>query len=452
MNKFDLLVIGGGSGGVRAARRAASLGLKVGLFEKERMGGTCVLKGCIPKKLMIYGSSLPDQIKIAKEYGWNTSDVHLDWSFQKQRRDQELSRLSAIYTKLLTDSGVHVIEGEASLSKEGHVVSNNQSYSADKILIAVGGYPYKPDIPGAELGLDSDDIFQIQKQPKSVVIIGSGYIALEFAGIFNSLGILTTVACRKKTILNRFDHDVRDFFTKQMLLKGVQLESDFEPSEIKKAEEGFSVHSKKGSSLQADLIIFATGRLPNTSSLNLEQAGVQTESNKRIIVDADFQTSKKGIYAVGDCANTSLELTPIALAEAEVFVKKAYSKTSHICNFEMVPTAVFCNPPIATIGMSEQEALEKGYNIDCYESQFRPLKYTINPEKTGEGIYIKLIVDKKTQHILGCHMVGEDTPEIIQGVAIAINAGATKQDFDSTIGLHPSTAEELCTLREPRKK
>ena len=451
--EFDFLVIGGGSGGVRAARRAASMGKKVALFEKSDMGGTCVLKGCIPKKLMWYGARFLEDKKLAGEYGWKTSPATIDWDFQKKRREIELKRLSQIYTKLLTDSHVHIIEHEACFKSPNTLIANGKLYTAPHILIATGGWPYKPDITGAKYALTSNEIFELPTLPQSLIVVGAGYIALEFAGIFQACGTKTTVLCRKGKVLTGFDNDVRTFYEKQAEQKGLSIVHHFEPVKIEKNIEKnttqFLVYNSKKDVHSATHILFATGRTPLTQPLHLEKAKIQTKNGK-ILVSKNFETSSKGVYAIGDCADTPYALTPVALAEAEVLVKNLFAKGKGQMDYNNIPSAVFSNPNIAQVGLTEKQALNKGLKIQIFESSFRPLKYSIKPEKTEEKIYVKMIVEKKTDRVLGCHMVGGDSPEIIQGLAIALRAGARKKDFDRTIGLHPSSAEEFCTLRTSR--
>ena len=448
---YDLLVIGGGSGGVRIARRVASLGKKVALFEKSQTGGTCVLKGCIPKKLMVYGSSLPEVIRLSKEYGWEVPSFKLNWSFQKKRREKELSRLSSIYDRLLKESGVTLIREEASFKNEKEIIAGGNIYQSSKIVIATGGYPYRPSLPGIHFTITSDEVFQLEKQPKSLIIVGAGYIALEFAGIFQSLGTEVTLLFRRDQVLHGFDLDVRSFFQKQALLSGLQMIPHFQPAKIESTKNGLCIWSQKGDKKQAEQILFATGRKPLLSPLNLDKAGVKLSSRHSIQVSSTFETTTKGIYAIGDCADTPFQLTPVALREAEILMQYLFRPPSvNALNPFLVPSAVFSHPNIATVGFTEKQAIEKGFSVQVFESQFRPLKLTINPKNTGEKIYMKLLVDQKTDRVIGCHIVGEDAPEIIQGIAIAMQAKATKKDFDQTIGVHPSSAEELCTMRTPR--
>ena len=450
--QYEFIVIGGGSGGVRAARRAAGLGVKTLLFEKSRLGGTCVLKGCIPKKLMVYGSRLPEQIQLAKEYGWSVqAPPQLNWDFQKKRREKELTRLSGIYKKLLDQSGVRVVHEKAVLTKEGFVSAGGEIYKAPKILIAVGGAPYKLNIPGAESTLVSDDVFTLEKKPSSLIVIGAGYIALEFAGIFQDLETETTLLCRRDKVLRGFDEDVRSFLQDQMRVKGLKIINGFQPRQIIKKEQGFQVLSSDGQSAFAEQVLTAVGRRPDVKGLNLESAGIRMTDKGLIRVSGNFETSAQGIYAIGDCADTPFQLTPTALAEAEVLVKHLFeNKSGGRVNYQYTPSAVFSNPETAVVGLTEEQAVDKKIEFQVFESCFRPLKNTINPHKKDEKIYIKMIVDKKTDKVLGCHIVGESASEIIQGVSVALTAGAKKKDFDNTIGLHPSSAEELCTLRSPR--
>jgi len=449
MNHFDFLVIGGGSGGVRAARRATGLGVKTALFEKGDMGGTCVLKGCIPKKLMWYGARLLEDIALAKEYGWSTETPQLNWSFQKERRNKEVQRLSSIYQKLLDDSKVYNVHATAVFEKENVIRAGDQLYTAPHILIAVGGTPYKPVLPGIEHVIVSDDVFQLEKQPSSLLVVGAGYIALEFAGIFQSMGTSTTLLCRKDKVLTHFDEDVRSFFQEQAKVKGLNIVNNFEPVSVVKNKDMLTV-SNKEKTFSAEQVLFATGRKALTKSLNLDKAGVQTDSNGNIKVSDQFETSCSGVYAVGDCSDTPFQLTPVALAESEILVQNLFGQKGKRMDYKYVPSAVFSNPNIAQVGWTEKTALKNSFDVRVFESSFRPLKYTISPSKKSEKVYIKMIVDQKTDQILGCHIVGDDAPEIIQAVAVAMVAGATKSDFDRTVGLHPSSAEELCALRTPR--
>jgi len=448
---FDFLVIGGGSGGVRAARRAASLGKKVALFERDRMGGTCVLKGCIPKKLMVYASSFLNQVQLAQDYGWKIDPPQMDWNLQNQRREKELSRLSSIYQNLLEESGVSIIYGEASLtSKKGVVRCENQEYQAPSILIAVGSSPYKPPFEGAEKTLVSDDMFKLKEIPQSLIVVGSGYIGLEFASIFNSLGSKVSLMFRKPYILSGFDQDIRKFLQTQLKIKGIEIISEFEPLKIQKDKNELKVFNSKNKSFSAEKILLATGRKPDLQNLNLKEAGVRVTPYGNIEVSSTFETSVSGVYAIGDCAHTSHQLTPVALAEAEVLVKHLFKSEKSKINYDLIPSAVFSQPALATVGLTEDQAVSKGIKVNVFETQFRHLKHTLSPQKTEEKVYIKMIVNQKTNLILGCHAICDEAPEIIQSVAVAMTAGATKRDFDQTIGIHPSVGEELCTLREAR--
>ena len=451
---YDFLVIGGGSGGVRAARRAAGLGKKTALFEEGRMGGTCVLRGCIPKKLMVYGSRFPEQMKLAKAYGWAVHDnetVKLDFSLQKKRRDAEILRLSSIYQKLLQESGVEIIYEKARFEKPGCVSAGGKTYQAKNILIATGSYSHRPPLLGVEHALTSDDIFKLEKIPNSLIIAGAGYIALEFAGIFQSLGSKVSLLCRRDKVLTEFDEDVRSFFGEQAQVRGLEIKTQFKPKEFLKTNGGMRVVSETGEEIEAEKALLALGRRPHVESLNLEALGIETSARGGIRVSSQFETTAKGIYAIGDCADTPFQLTPVALAEAEILVKNLFLKENLKMDYSLVPSAVFSNPPIGVVGLSEKQAIEEGIKIQIFESRFRPLKNTIDPSKTDEKIYMKMIVDQKTNKVLGCHIVGEDAPEIIQLAAAALKSGALKKDFDDTVGVHPSSAEELCTMREPSR-
>ena len=452
---YDLFVIGGGSGGVRAARWSASLGAKTALCEWDKLGGTCVLRGCIPKKLMVYASQFPKHIQHAKSFGWKLSSADLNWRMFNQNRHKEIKRLENIYTRMLKKSSVHVIKGKAVLKNARTVQVQKKQWTARRILIAVGGKPKPLNIPGAEHALNSNDMFNLPQKPKSLLVIGAGYIALEFASIFNELGVKVKVLLRRGLILRSFDRDVRCHLQEQMALRGVQFSPQTVPVKIFKKGALLCVKDQAGKTHLAEKVLIAAGRTPQTEDINLRAVGVQLNSKGAVQVNSKWETSLPGVFAIGDCADTPYDLTPTATAEGMALSERLFSKkTSRFqlknnkAFYKNIPTAVFTQPPAAVIGLTEEQAQKEGIKIQIYESRFRPLNITLtkDPEKT----YIKLIADSKTQVVLGCHIVGCHAAEILQGFAVAVKAGLTKKHWDQTIGLHPTSAEECVTLRSPR--
>ena len=447
---FDLLTIGGGSGGVRASRWAASLGAKVAICEKDRYGGTCVLRGCIPKKLMLLGSELPEYVKYFSEYGWSVEPGKLDWMGQKSIRDKELSRLEKIYETLLDKKGVHVLKGHGRIVAPHTAEINQKKYTARFILIAVGNQASLLDIPGCEHAIVSDDVFELKEKPESILIMGSGYIGVEFAGIFQGYGSQVSLVFRRDKPLRGFDSDVRSFLQEEMIKSGVEvIPNNVVTQIVKKNEKSFEVTLSEGQVKTVEKVLFATGRKPNTANLGLSEMNIQINKRGEIKVDKYFETSAKSIYALGDCADTSYQLTPVATAEGMLLAEHLFSSSEKTMDYNCIPTAVFSQPPIATVGLTEELAMERGYTVAVYTSSFRPLKYTVT--SLDKKTYLKMIVDKKTDRVLGVHAGGADAPEIMQGIAVALKAGATKSDFDQTVGIHPTTAEEFVTLREERK-
>ena len=445
---FDLLTIGGGSGGVRASRWAAGLGAKVAICEESRYGGTCVLRGCIPKKLMLAGSELPNQIKYFSDYGWSIGDPSLNWSVQKSARDKELSRLEGIYENLLSKKGVAVLKGHGQIISPHTVEIKGRKYRARFILIAVGSQPVMLDVPGIEWAITSDDVFEMTERPRSILIMGSGYIGVEFAGIFNGFGSKVSLVFRKNMPLKGFDTEIRAFLQEEMIKNKIEVMPNNTIDKIVKKGEQFEVFLSGGKIKTVEKVLFATGRKPKIKNLGLESMGIKINTQSEIEVNEYFETSVKDIYALGDCANTPYQLTPVATEEGMFLAEYLFSGSKKKMNYNLIPTAVFSQPLLAVVGLTEEQALEKGYSVAIYTSRFRLLKYTVT--SIDKKIFMKMIVDKKTNKMLGVHMAGEDAPEIIQGMAVALKAGATKSDFDETVGIHPTSAEEFVTMREER--
>jgi glutathione reductase (NADPH) len=445
---FDLFVIGGGSGGIATARRAAEYGAKVGVAEYDRLGGTCVNRGCIPKKLMVYASHFPELFTDAEGYGWSAVKSQLDWPKMMSAVNNEVIRLNGIYGTMLDKSKVEFLHDRAKFIDHHTLQVGERTVTADKILIAVGGVPFRPELPGIEYALVSDDVFDLPTQPKKIVVLGAGYIGCEFAAIMNGLGTDVTQIIRSDLILRGFDRDIRSTIQEGMIRHGVKLITNACDLSIEKTDNGVSVSitTQEGkSTIFADVVsLAALGRKPNTANLGLENVNVKTH-NGAILVDANSQTNVANIYAVGDCTD-NIQLTPVAINEGRVFADTMFGNKPRIMNYADIPTAVFTTPEAATVGLTEEEAREMyGDDIKIYRSNFRPMYYVL-PNKQ-ERTLMKLVVHPKTDRVLGAHMVGEHAAEIIQGVAIAVKMGATKADFDATVGIHPSSAEEFVTMR-----
>ncbi len=445
---FDLLVIGGGSGGVRAARWAAGLGAQVALCESHRMGGTCVLKGCIPKKLMLAASELPKDLQYFSSYGWEVSDYKLNWQAQKQLRDKELKRLEGVYEKLLQKKQVQILKGYGKITAPHKVCVGDQTYTARFILIAVGARPFMLPVPGREHFLSSDDVFEMSSRPASLFIVGSGYIGLEFASIFNNFGTKVSLLSRRKWILRGFDQDVREFLQNEMIKSGVKILTEDTVSCLKKVKNQIQVECISGARYLVDKVLCATGRKPFVDSLGLNEVGVELNSSGEIKVDQHYETSVKNIYALGDCADTSYQLTPVATSEGVLLAEHLFAGSEKTLSYDFIPTAVFTNPPVATVGLTEQQASARKIKTRIYTSEFRPLKYTVTG--LSPKTFMKLLVNQDTDQVCGVHIAGQDAPEMIQGFAVALKMGAKKSDFDQTIGVHPTSAEELVTMRQPR--
>ena len=443
---YDLITIGAGSGGVRASRRAAALGKKVAIIENLRVGGTCVMRGCVPKKLLVLGSHFADDFEDALGYGWTVGEPGFDWSRLITAKENELDRLEDVYHRILKDSGVEEIFGTGVLADAHTVEVDGKSMTAETILVCTGGWPKMPDIPGIKHAITSNEALELAQFPKRVAIVGGGYIAVEFAGIFNSFGSEVTEIIRAPQILRGFDEDARQTLAEEMKKKGIDIRAETVVEEIVKDGDGYLLKLKDGGVLDADLVMYATGRAPNTHGLGLEEAGIALDEVGAIKVDEFSKTAVDHIYAIGDVTER-LNLTPVALAEAEAFANTVYRDSPTAMDYANVASAVFSQPPIGSVGLTEDQAREKA-DIDVYVSRFTPMKYTLSGR--DEKTMMKIIVDRETGTVLGCHMVGLDAPEIIQGIAIALKCGATKDQFDATIGIHPTAAEEFVTMRDKR--
>jgi glutathione reductase (NADPH) len=445
---FDLFVIGAGSGGIATARRAAEYGAKVGVAEYDRLGGTCVNRGCIPKKLMVYASHFPELFTDAEGYGWSAVKSELDWPKMMADVNNEVIRLNGVYQRMLDKSGVEIVPGRGKFIDHHTVQVGDRTISADKILIAVGGIPVRPDIPGIEHAIVSDDIFNLQTQPKRMVILGGGYIGSEFACILNGLGTEVTQLVRQDLILRGFDRDLRSAVQDGMIHHGVNIITQIQGLAIAKTDTGVAVTvtTKEGEqTVLADAVsLAALGRKPNTDDLGLENVDVKTHKGA-ILVDANSRTNVDNIYSVGDCTDI-IQLTPVAIGEGRAFADTMFGNKPRQMSYADIPTAIFTTPEAATVGLTEEEAREMhGDAIKIYRSSFRPMYYTL-PNKQ-EKTLMKLVVCTDTDRVVGAHMVGDHAAEIIQGVAIAVKMGATKADFDATVGIHPSSAEEFVTMR-----
>ena len=451
---FDLFVIGGGSGGVRAARMAGQRGARVGLAEASVMGGTCVNVGCIPKKLYSYAAHFAESFEESHGFGWEGAAPTFNWETLKTNRAKEISRLNGIYNNLLSGAGVKVVKGWAKLVDAHTVDVDGQSFTAKSILIATGGKASVPDIEGKEHVVTSDDMFDLNPFPKRLLVVGAGYIACEFASIFNGLGAQVTQVHRGDKVLTGFDDEVRSFIATEMAKAGVSFKFKTEVACITKSNDGLQIQFKSGSeSITVDTVLYATGRAANTGGLNLSAAGVDMNAAGAIKVDAQYQTSVPTIYALGD-VTARVQLTPVALGEAMVVVDQLFGpaagKAARTMSYDFIPTAVFTHPNIGTVGFSEEAARKEFGNVTIYRSDFKALKHTLSG--STERTLMKLIVDDATDRVVGLHMVGADAGEVVQGFAVAMKAGATKAIFDRTIGIHPTAAEEFVTMREPVKK
>lgn len=449
--EFDLFVIGAGSGGVRAARFAAGFGAKVAVAESRYLGGTCVNVGCVPKKLLVYGAHFAEEFEQASGFGWTLGASSFDWSTLIANKDREINRLNGIYRNLLVNSGVTLLEGHATLTGPNEVLVNGQRHTAKHILIATGGWPQIPEIPGHEHAISSNEAFFLKALPKRVMVVGGGYIAVEFAGIFQGLGAETSLLYRGEMFLRGFDGSVRKHLHEELLKRGMDVQFNADIARIDKQPDGsLKATLKDGRVLEADCVFYATGRRPMLDNLGLETTGVKLDKRGFINVNDLYQTDEPSILAIGDVIGR-VQLTPVALAEGMTVARRLFKPEQYRpVDYNMIPTAVFSQPAIGTVGLSEEQALEDGHQVQIFESSFRPMKLTMTD--CQERTLMKLVVDAATDKVLGCHMVGPEAGEIVQGLAIAMKAGATKQHFDETIGVHPTAAEEFVTMRTPVKR
>lgn len=445
---FDLFVIGAGSGGVRAARFAAGFGARVAVAESRYLGGTCVNVGCVPKKLLVYGAHFAEDFEHAKGFGWTLGAPEFNWSTLIANKDREIQRLNDIYRKLLLDSGVTLVEGHAKLTGPNGIEIDGKHYSAERILIATGGWPQVPDVPGREHAITSNEAFHLEALPKRIVVVGGGYIAVEFASIFNGLGAQTTLAYRGELFLRGFDGGVRTHLHEELVKHGVDVRFNCDIARIDKQADGsLTVTLKDGGTLDTDCVFYATGRQPMLDNLGLENVDVKLDKHGYIQVDEHYQSSEASILALGDVIG-GVQLTPVALAEGMAIARRLFKPEQYRpVDYNHIPTAVFSLPNIGTVGLTEEQALEEGYSIQVFESRFRPMKLTLTDDQ--ERTFMKLIVDSASDRVLGCHMVGPDAGEIVQSLAVALKAGATKRVFDDTMGVHPTAAEEFVTMRSP---
>jgi glutathione reductase (NADPH) len=443
---FDLFIIGAGSGGVRAARVAAQRGARVAVADDAPLGGTCVNLGCIPKKLYSFAAHYAEAFEESRGFGWSGPAPVLDWSALKANRATEIGRLNAIYARLLLEAGATVLRGRARIVGAHAVEVGGQVYGARHILVATGGRPVVPMLPGADLAITSNDIFDLPEFPRHLVVVGGGYIACEFASIFRGLGAQVTQLYRGEQVLRGFDDDVRHFVAAEMRKKGVDLRTRSDVERIERAADRLRLSLRDGSVLDADSVLYATGRRPNTAGLGLDEAGVQLTPNGAVVVDEHYSTHVPSIHALGDVIDR-VQLTPVALAEAMALVDHLFGNGTRSVDYTLIPTAVFTHPGIGTVGLSEAAARERFGALRVFRTEFKALKHTLSG--STERTLMKLVVDAASDRVVGVHMVGADADEIVQGFAVALKAGATKAVFDATIGIHPTAAEEFVTMREP---
>jgi len=445
---YDLFTIGAGSGGVRASRLVAQTGARVAVAEEHKIGGTCVVRGCIPKKLFVYASEFEEEFKDAAAFGWSLSESSFDWPTLRDSVQTEVNRLSRIYDRNLKLAGAELIDDRAIITGTHtvHLVNENRDVTAEKILIATGGWPYLPQsVMGIEHAVTSNEMFELEELPKRLVIVGGGYIAVEFACIMNGLGVDVTLVYRGAEVLRGFDGDLRAMAQRQMQIKGVNVLIESDVKCIEKTDEGFNAILKNEKEIACDLVMYATGRRPNTAGLGLENAGVALDDHGAIKVSKYSGTSCPSIYAIGDVTDR-MALTPIAIREGICFAETEFNNNPMAMDYDYVPTAVFTQPPIGTVGSSEEEAIADGYEVDIYKSAFRSLKHGFADR--DEQMFMKLVVDAKTDRVLGAHILGHESGEMIQMLGIAVKMGATKAQIDATVAVHPTAAEEMVTLRE----
>ena len=443
---FDMITIGAGSGGVASSRRAGSYGARVAIIEELRIGGTCVLRGCVPKKLLVYGAQFADAFEDAAGFGWTVPPAKFDWPFLIAAKNKELDRLEQIYVNMLRNSKVEMIDGRGIVVDPHTVEVAGRRYTAEHILVATGGHPTVPDLPGIEHVISSNEALDLPTLPRRVIIVGGGYIAVEFAGIFRGFGSEVVEIIRAEELLRGFDDDIRGALGEEMRGRGIELHTRTQVTRIDKDARGeFTVHTAAGQQISGDLVMYATGRGPNSKGLGLPEIGVAMGPHGAIKVDEWQRTSVPSIYAVGDVTDR-INLTPVAIGEGRAIAETLFNNNPMTMDHDNVPSAVFSNPPIGAVGLTEEEARQQYGEVDLYCARFRPMKNTLSGR--SERIFMKLVVDAKTERVLGCHMLGPDAPEIIQGLAIAVKCGASKRMFDQTVGIHPSAAEEFVTMRE----
>ncbi|MGV3479439.1 MAG: glutathione-disulfide reductase [Sphingobium sp.] len=443
---YDLFTIGAGSGGVRASRVASAHGAKVAVAEEYRVGGTCVIRGCVPKKLLVYGAHFAEDLKDARRFGWNVPDCSFDWSVLRDNVLADVDRLEKAYTETLGNHKVEVIR-ERAVVKGPHEIElvSGRTVTAGKILIATGAWPLIPDVPGAEHGITSNEVFNLPELPRRVVIAGGGYIANEFAGIFNEFGSKVTIVNRSDAILRGYDEQIRDRLLQISMIKGIEFRFNAPFEKIEKLEDGsLRIFMQGCDPIEADCLLFATGRRPKSDGIGLEDAGVALNEKGAVIVDEDNRTSVDSIYAVGDVTDR-VQLTPVAIREGQAFADTVFGEKPHRVDYGCIPSAVFSHPPLAGVGMTEGQARNKLGSIKVYQSDFRPMKNVL-AGRNERSLY-KMIVDAASDRVVGLHMIGPDAPEILQAAAVAVKAGLTKQAFDDTVALHPSMAEELVLLK-----
>jgi glutathione reductase (NADPH) len=443
---YDLFTIGAGSGGVRASRMAAGLGARVAVAEERYLGGTCVNVGCIPKKLFAYAGHYGEDFVDAAGFGWVATRPGFDWPLLVANKDKEIARLNGVYERLLKNAGVTIFPSRAVVVDPHTVEVDGKRVTAQHILIATGGWPVVPDIPGKELAITSNEAFHLPELPQRVVVVGGGYIAVEFASIFHGLGVETVLSYRGDCLLKVFDNELGTFLGTEMGKKGVRILLRSHIQAIERAGDGLVCQFSDGTTVETDAVMYATGRNPNTEGLGLERAGVEVAANGAVIVNDDFQTSVSSVHAIGDVIH-KVQLTPVALAEGMVVADRLFGKGERRLDYRYVPTAVFSHPNVGTVGLSEAQARRDHPEVAVYKSTFTPLKHRLSGR--NELTFMKLVVDKRSDLVLGVHMVGAEAGEIVQGFAVALVCGATKAQFDATIGIHPTAAEELVTMREP---
>jgi glutathione reductase (NADPH) len=442
---YDLFTIGGGSGGVRASRMSASFGARVAVAEERWFGGTCVNVGCIPKKLFSYAAHFAESFHDAAGFGWSVGEASFDWPTLVRNKDREIARLNGIYERILTNAGAKILRGRARVIDAHTVEIGGEKYTAKHILVATGSHTVVPDIPGSELGITSDQAFFLERLPETALVVGGGYIAVEFASIFHGLGVKTALAYRGKRLLRGFDAELGEKLAEEMRRKGVEILLETDPASLAKNGEAIEVTFRDGARREVGLVMFATGRKPNTEGLGLEDAGVELAPDGAVRVNAYSQSSVESIHAIGDVTNR-INLTPVATAEGMALARTLFRSDPTVMDHENVPTAIFAHPNVATVGLSEAQARERFGSVDIYKASFRALLHTLTENQ--ERTFMKLVVDAATQRVVGAHMIGPDAGEIIQGIAIAVKLGATKAQFDATIGIHPTAAEEFVTMRE----